>query len=136
LAKSLHEKINYEVKKAVAVNVFAATHRVVEPIFIEHFERDPERNIPVLENINKVAQGTKANSFKKKHYGICHMEFDLGKKLFNCSLKKKLNNSLWSIGIISLPPIFTGRLFSSRRWCCKNQINAWPPLIFAFDKQK
>jgi hypothetical protein len=65
LAKSLHEKINYEVKKAVAVNVFAATHRVVEPIFIEHFERDPERNIPVLENINKVAQGTKANSFKK-----------------------------------------------------------------------
>jgi hypothetical protein len=60
LAKSLHEKINYEVKKAVAVNVF------VEPIFIEHFERDPERNIPVLENVNKVAQGTKENSFKKK----------------------------------------------------------------------
>jgi hypothetical protein len=64
------------VKKAVAVNVFASTHQIVEPIFLEHFERDPERNLPALVNVNKAAQRTKAKSFPKNPL---NMEFDLDK---------------------------------------------------------
>jgi hypothetical protein len=85
LDKSLHAQINYEVKKAVAANVFAATHQVVEPIFLKHFERDPERNLPVLANVNKDAQRTKGKSYPKNPL---NMEFDLGKKILFVPLPK------------------------------------------------
>ena len=47
---------------------------------MENFERDPERNLPVLSNVNKVAQRMKAKSFPKN---ILNLEFDWGKRTNN-----------------------------------------------------
>ena len=41
LDKSLHAQINAEVKVAVGLNKYATPHQIVEPILMEHFERDP-----------------------------------------------------------------------------------------------
>lgn len=45
---------------AVEINKFAAPHQRVEPIFLELFEQDPERNLPVLDNVNKEAKRMKS----------------------------------------------------------------------------
>jgi hypothetical protein len=77
LDKSLHAQINAEVKVAVGLNKYATPNQIVEPILMEHFERDPERNLPVLSNVNKVAQRMKAKSFPKNPLNL---EFDWGKE--------------------------------------------------------
>lgn len=75
LDKSRHALILSVVKQSVAVNVYASTRQIVEPIFSKHFEEDPERDMPVLANVNKVAQRAKAKSFPKNPINL---EFDWG----------------------------------------------------------
>jgi hypothetical protein len=54
--KSLQAEIVAAVKSGVAQNVFATAKHVVEPIFLQNFEKDPERNLPVLYNVTRAAQ--------------------------------------------------------------------------------
>lgn len=75
LDKSLHVEIRTEVKKGVKSNIYATTAQVVEPIFSKHFEKDPERNLPVLANVHKVARRAKAQAVPKNPLD---MDFDLG----------------------------------------------------------
>jgi len=72
----LHAQIVAEVKTGVKVNAYATIRQVVEPVFSKHFEEDPSREMPVLANVNKVAQRAKAKAFPKNHL---NMEFDWGK---------------------------------------------------------
>jgi hypothetical protein len=76
LDKSLHAQMAAEVKKAVKVNVYATTRQIVDPVFAEYFEQDPERDLPELANVYKVAQRAKAKAFPKNPL---NMEFDWGK---------------------------------------------------------
>ncbi len=74
--KSLQAEIVATVKKEVAQNVFASAKQVVEPIFLQHFEKDPEKNLPVLYNITRAAQRQKEKSYPKNPLDL---EFDWGK---------------------------------------------------------
>jgi hypothetical protein len=74
LDKSLHAEMRSEVKKEVKSNIYATTAQVVEPIFSKHFEKDPERNLPVLDNIMRVARRAKSQMAPKNPLD---MDFDL-----------------------------------------------------------
>jgi hypothetical protein len=74
LDKSLHAEMRSEVKKEVKSNIYATTAQVVKPIFSKHFEKDPERNLPVLDNIMRVARRAKSQMVPKNPLD---MDFDL-----------------------------------------------------------
>ena len=57
--KSLHAKIIQKVKRDVKTIIHASTAQVIEPIFSKHFEKDPERDLPVLANVHRVARRAK-----------------------------------------------------------------------------
>jgi hypothetical protein len=76
LDKSLNAQILAEVKKGVELQKFASTRQIVEPIVMRHFEEDPDRNLPVLENVYRVAQRAKVNAFPKNPRNL---EFEWGK---------------------------------------------------------
>ena len=49
-------------------NFYATSHQVVEPIFRQNFEDNPERDMAVLKNVNKVAKReTKILKMKTDH---------------------------------------------------------------------
>lgn len=54
--KNLHtcKKVADKAKQGIATNVYATTRQVVEPIVMGHFEKDPERNLSVLDNVYRV----------------------------------------------------------------------------------
>lgn len=116
-------------KVAVGLNKFAAPHQIVEPIFLEHLKRDPERNLPVLTNVNKVAKRMKAKSFPKNPL---NMEFDWGKR---SSIKKLF---IYLIIIILfrirlLPSPYTRRFFPGRRGGEDGQVT-WASFDFRLKK--
>lgn len=76
LDKSLQAEIVAAVKNEVAQNVFATAKQVVDPIFLQHFKKDPERNLPVLYNVTRAAQRQKEKSYPKNPLNL---EFDWGK---------------------------------------------------------
>ncbi|EFX70009.1 hypothetical protein DAPPUDRAFT_113060 [Daphnia pulex] len=71
--ESLQAEIVAAVKNEVAQNVFATAKQVVEPIFLQHFEKDPERNLPVLYNVTRAAQRQQEKSYPKNPLNL---EFD------------------------------------------------------------
>ena len=56
-------------------NIYGSTAQVIEPIFSKHFEKDPERDFPVLANVHRVARRAKHQSIPKNPLD---MEFDMG----------------------------------------------------------
>ncbi len=75
LDKSLHAEVIQEVKREVKSNIYASTAQVIEPIFTKHFEKDPERDFPMLANVHRVARRAKHQSIPKN---LLDMEFDMG----------------------------------------------------------
>jgi hypothetical protein len=73
--KSLHAEVIQEVKREVKSNIYASTAQVIEPIFTKHFEKDPERDFPMLANVHRVARRAKHQSIPKN---LLDMEFDMG----------------------------------------------------------
>ena len=61
--------------RQVTTRPHAPTAQVIEPIFTKHFEKDPERDFPVLANVHRVARREKHQSIPKNPLD---MEFDMG----------------------------------------------------------
>ena len=61
--------------RQVTTRPHAPTAHVIEPIFTKHFEKDPERDFPVLANVHRVARREKHQSIPKNPLD---MEFDMG----------------------------------------------------------
>jgi hypothetical protein len=53
------------VNRDVKTNIYASTAKVIESILTKHFEKDPERDLPVLANLQRAARRTKHQSIPK-----------------------------------------------------------------------
>ena len=52
-------------KKGVELHKGAITRYIIEPVLMRHFKEDPDRNLPVQDNIYRVAQRVKVHYFPK-----------------------------------------------------------------------
>jgi hypothetical protein len=67
LDKSLQAEIVAAVKSGVAQNVFATAKQVVEPIFLQNFEKDPERICRCSITLQELHSNKKKNPTQRIH---------------------------------------------------------------------
>jgi hypothetical protein len=76
--KSLEAEIVSKGKAEIRQNMFPTARQVVEPIFSGPFNINPERNLPVLKNVQRTINRVKEKNYPKNPLNL---KFDWGNNI-------------------------------------------------------